>query len=199
MTDQEIVEKLVSNDPGVIRHFFFVRCRSALAYVGQYFCGNRYGAEELIGEFYEFLSADDWHKLRIFRYSCSLNAYVTVIASRYFQKKRDKAMLSLDVDRDGESGLTVSDVPVVMPEDRSLLKIVEVMLSRMQPLDRILLSRILLDGEKPGDIIDEVFPYIDIENIGKKSREQLAGYVYTRYARAKAKLRNALKALGYGD
>lgn len=68
-TDREIVEKLIENDEDTIKEFFFVRCRSALCYIGQYFCHGRQTPEELIGEFYEFLSADDWHRLRIFRFT----------------------------------------------------------------------------------------------------------------------------------
>lgn len=98
MTDQEIVEKLIVNDARMIRDFFFVRCRGALMYIGQYYCPNLQMPEELIGEFYEFLSSDDWHKLRIFKYTCSLNSYITIIASRYFQHKRNKELLLLGDD-----------------------------------------------------------------------------------------------------
>lgn len=72
MSDKETVELLIADDPDAVREFFFVRCRPALTYIGQYFCSGKQSAEEMIGEFYEFLSADRWHKLRIFRFSCSL-------------------------------------------------------------------------------------------------------------------------------
>ena len=88
MTDQQIVNNLIIGDHRTIKDFFFVRCKPMLIYIGQYFCQYKHTPEELIGEFYEFLSADDWHKLRIFKYTCSLNSYVTIIASRYFQHKR---------------------------------------------------------------------------------------------------------------
>ena len=96
MTDQQTVEHLISGDPRTIKDFFFVRCRPMLVYIGHYFCRQRQTPEELIGEFYEYLSANDWHKLRIFKYSCSLKSYVTIIASRYFQHKRDQELLPLD-------------------------------------------------------------------------------------------------------
>lgn len=96
MTDQQVIENLIVYDQRTIKVFFFVRCRPMLVYIGQYFCQDKQTPEELIGEFYEFLSADDWHKLRIFKYTCSLNSYVNIIVSRYFQHKRDKEMLPLD-------------------------------------------------------------------------------------------------------
>ena len=96
MTDHQIVQELIAGNQRMIEHFFFVRLRPALVYIGQYFCHTKQAPEELIGEFYEYLSANDWHKLKIFKYTCSLNSYVSIIASRYFQHKRDKEMVSID-------------------------------------------------------------------------------------------------------
>ena len=96
MSDQQLISQLIAGNPLVIEDFFFVRCRAMLTYIGQYFCQEQLTAEELIGEFYEFLSADDWHKLRIFQYSCSLNSYISIIAARYFQHKRDQETIPLD-------------------------------------------------------------------------------------------------------
>ncbi len=82
MTDKQTVSRLIANDQHTIEDFFFVRCRGALSYIGNFYCGARQTPEELIGEFYEFLSKDDWHKLRIFKFTCSLNSYVTVWQTR---------------------------------------------------------------------------------------------------------------------
>lgn len=194
MTDKETVKRLIANDPDTVREFFFVRCRPVLAYIGRFFCRQRQSAEEMIGEFYEFISADNWHKLRIFRYSCSLNAYVTVIASRYFQRKRDAGRVEFD------DSLMIPDISGICTsgtEYRSLMETVSQVINRMPAIDRILLNRILLDGEKPGDIIPEVSGYIDTDDMGTKTKEQIAGYVYTRYSRAKIRLQKALTELGY--
>lgn len=88
MSDQQFISQLIAGNPRAIEDFFFVRCRAMLTYIGQYFYQEQLKPEELIGDFYEFLSADDWHKLRIFQYSCFLNSYISIIAARYFQHKR---------------------------------------------------------------------------------------------------------------
>lgn len=75
------IDLLIANDVIAIEDFLFNRCRAMLTYIGQYFCQSNESAESLTGEFYEYLAENDWHKLRIFKYSCSLNAYVTVIAT----------------------------------------------------------------------------------------------------------------------
>lgn len=196
MTDKEIVTHLLENDTETIRDFFFVRCHAMLAYIGQYFCQMQQKPEELIGEFYEFLAANDWHKLRIFKFTCSLNAYVTIIASRYFQHKRDKDMLSLN------EAIGIEETTSTSAEIRFIMQDVNRVLQEMQPLDQFLLTKILVEGNKPSDVLDDVVAYMPAEsnsNAYKRSREQLAGYVYTRYGRAKKTFIDRMRGYGYGE
>lgn len=197
MTDRQVVDKLIIGDHCTIKDFFFVRCKPMLIYIGQYYCQYKYTPEELIGEFYEFLSADDWHKLRIFKYTCSLNSYVTIIASRYFQHKRDKEMLSLDDNTALVNNLQeVSGVNGVF-----FMEDVNKVIMRMAPFDRFLVQRILIDGKKPGDILDEAEEFVRADKIistGAQDRKQLAGYIYTRYNRVRKSLQKSMIAIGYG-
>lgn len=190
--DRYVVEALIANDPAMIEEFFFIRCRAALEYIGQYFCGSKESPESLVGEFYEYLADKDWHKLRIFKYSCSLNTYVSVVATRYFQNKRNMREVSLEVfplPPDGES---------VDPADSFTHSDVQHIVYGMKPLDRFLIERILIDGEKPSDIMDEVRIYMKEELVDSMDRKQLSGYIYTRYSRARQKLQEQLISLGYG-
>ena len=197
MKDQEIVNNLLAGDQRAIRDFFFVRCRPMLIYVGQYFCQHKDTPEELIGEFYEFLSADDWHKLRIFKFSCSLKSYVTIIASRYFQHKRDRELLSLEENID-----IVKDLKEDRSTDAFFRTDLNKIISRLQPFDRFLVQRILIDGEKPGDILEEAKELLSQDetlSTEAKTDAQFAGYVYTRYNRVRKSLQKQMIALGYGQ
>lgn len=196
MTDREIVEKLIANDPHIIKDFFFVRSKGALGYIGQYFCRDKQNPEELIGEFYEFLSADDWHKLRIFKYTCSLNSYITIIASRYFQHKRDKELLPLD-----ENITLVKNLQDDSNGDSFFMEDLNKIIKRLQPFDRFLVQRILIDGGKPGDILDEAKVLMAKDeglSTDAKTDAQFAGYVYTRYNRVRKGLQKQMIAIGYG-
>lgn len=190
--DKNIVDSLIANDPDAIVEFFFNRCRAALTYIGQYFCRSKESAESLIGEFYEYLSDDDWHKLRIFKYTCSLNTYITVIATRYFQNKRDDRMSFY-----GNEPLPILENSVEA-QDSFAQSDVERLIAKMKPLDKFLVERILIDGEKPGDVLDEARPLLDAEHLDSMSYKQYAGYIYTRYSRAKKRLQQQLISLGYG-
>ena len=196
MTDQQIVNNLIIGDHRTIKDFFFVRCKSMLIYIGQYFCQHKHTPEELIGEFYEFLSADDWHKLRIFKYTCSLNSYVTIIASRYFQHKRDKELLPLD-----ENIALVKNMQDDRNSDAFFMEDLGKIIARLQPFDRFLVQRILIDGEKPGDILDEaklLMAKDESLSTEAKTDAQFAGYVYTRYNRVRKGLQKQMVAIGYG-
>lgn len=192
LEDKYIVDRLIANDVNAIEDFFFNRCRAMLTYIGQYFCQSKESAENLIGEFYEYLAENDWHKLRIFKYSCSLNAYVTVIATRYFQNKRDNR-----VSYYGNEPLPIVENSIEA-QDSFTQKDVEQLITNMKPLDRFLVERILIDGEKPSDILDEAMPYLDTDHLMSMNEKQYAGYIYTRYSRAKKRLQQQLISLGYG-
>ena len=196
MSDQQLILQLTAGNPQIIEEFFFVRCKPMLMYIGQYFCQNIQSPEELIGEFYEFLSADDWHKLRIFQYTCSLNSYISIIASRYFQHKRDQETIPLD-----DVLPFVEEIPDNSTDETFLMEDIQKILEKMPPFDRFLLQRILIDGTKPRDILDEAREYVLHEpslKTAAKDKEAFAGYIYTRYNRARKSLQNQLTSLGYG-
>ena len=196
ISDLDIVNNLIIGDHRTIKDFFFVRCRPMLLYIGQYFCQDKQTHEELIGEFYEFLSADDWHKLKIFKYTCSLNSYVTIIASRYFQHKRDMELLSLD-----ENIALVSNLQDERNSDIFFMRDFEKVLKTLQPFDRFLVQRILIDGEKPSDILEEAKEMMKRDGTlttEAKTEAQFAGYVYTRYNRVRKYLQKQMVAIGYG-
>lgn len=163
-----------------------------MTYIGQYFCDAKESPESLIGEFFEYVAGNDWHKLRIFKFSCSLNTYVTVIATRYFQNKRDSRLCYYgnepfpikDNSVEAQDGFTQSDV--------------EHLIGNMKPLDRFLVEKILIDGEKPGDVLEEAKPFLDANHLELMNEKQYAGYIYTRYSRAKRHLQKQLILLGYG-
>lgn len=190
--DKLIVSALIADDPEVIKEFFFHRCRGALTYIGEYFSNVKERPESFIGEFYAYLKQNDWHRLRIFKHTCSLNSYVSLIATRYFQSKRkDRERLIGDVTVKGTED-AVDAVDSFAEQDVTRI------VSTMNPLDRFLIQRILFDGEKPGNVMEEVKPFMRAEHIASMNNKQFAGYVYTRYSKVKRKLQDQLKALGYG-
>jgi hypothetical protein len=72
---------------------------------------------------------------------------------------------------------------------------------RLQPFDRFLVQRILIDGKKPGDILDEAKVLMAKDeslSTEAKTDSQFAGYIYTRYNRVRKSLQKEMIAIGYG-
>ena len=85
--------------------------------------------------------------------------------------------------------------------DTSFMEDLNKIIRRLQPFDRFLVQRILIDGEKPGDILDEAkLLMVKDESLSTEAKTdaQFAGYVYTRYNRIRKGLQKQMIAIGYG-
>ena len=104
-------------------------------------------------------------------------------------------MLPLDEDIVLAKGMRVEAAGDVLFMDY-LRRLIE----RMQPLDRFLVQRILIEGEKPGDILEEAAEMVNDEFVSTmaRNRQQFAGYIYTRYNRVRKSLQKEMMACGYG-
>lgn len=90
LSDKEIVDGLTSNNQKVIEYFFFKKCSKLFDYVLYSVFDNYADKRELINEFYLFLQENDWKKVNQFDYRSSLMTWTTVVAIRFFQKRRAK-------------------------------------------------------------------------------------------------------------
>jgi len=87
-TDKEIVDGILRNDSAIIEHFFFRECKPLFVYIiRSVFDGNQ-EINELVNELYLYLRHDDWYKVRQFDYRSKLITWISVVAIRFFQKKR---------------------------------------------------------------------------------------------------------------
>jgi RNA polymerase sigma factor (sigma-70 family) len=88
-SDQEIVDGLIGGKEKIVEYFFFEQCGPMLHYIVKEVFDNRADASELVSELYLFLQEEDWKKLRQFRYQCKLMSWLTMVAVRFFVKKRN--------------------------------------------------------------------------------------------------------------
>lgn len=88
-TDEQIINGIVNNDHSMIEYFFFKKCKSLFAYIIQSVFDYQIDENTLISELYIYLQANDWHKIKQFDYRSKLTTWTSVVAVRYFQKKRE--------------------------------------------------------------------------------------------------------------
>lgn len=99
-TDQEIIAQVVRNDRAMIEYLFCEKCSSLLSYIAYSIFDNRVDRRELISELFLYIAKDDWYKLRQFDFRSSLMTWMSVVATRFFQKKRNELL-----EKDSEEAL----------------------------------------------------------------------------------------------
>lgn len=87
-TDNQIVKGILENDQGIIQYFFFEKCSSLFGYVINSIFEGKVERDELVSELFLYLQANDWHKVRQFDYRSKLITWISVVAIRFFIKKR---------------------------------------------------------------------------------------------------------------
>lgn len=88
LTDRELVGLLLAHDQEAVDYVFFHRCNGMFAHIVHSVLRSQGKKEELVSEFYIYLSENDWSRLRKFEFKSSLNTWLTVIAVRFYRKRQ---------------------------------------------------------------------------------------------------------------
>ncbi len=88
-TDKQLVNGLLSNDKPIIEYFFCKKCSRLFSYIVYSVYGGMATLNELVNEFYLYIAADNWRKVRQFDFRSKLMTWIGVVAVRFFQKKRE--------------------------------------------------------------------------------------------------------------
>lgn len=88
MTDRELIDQVILDNEVIIKYVFFEKCNVLLRYIGQEIFSNQLQREELISELYLYLREDNWRKVREFQGRSKLVTWISVVAVRFFLKKR---------------------------------------------------------------------------------------------------------------
>jgi len=94
--DRQLVTAIINNDIGAIEYFFKDKCSGLFAYIiANIFDGN-VDKQDLTQELFWYLAKKDWYKVRQFDFRSQLMTWVTVVAVRFFQKKRKELIEKTD-------------------------------------------------------------------------------------------------------
>lgn len=86
--DEQIVNGILNKNRSLIEYFFQKRCSKLLAYIFLNIFDGNIDKRELMSELYLFMANNDWAVFRKFQFRSSLMTYVSVVAVRFFQKRR---------------------------------------------------------------------------------------------------------------
>ena len=169
MTDQQIIEALISRDERVTMQFFFRKCRPLFMSIMRYVFSYEVDYDEFVNEFYLHLMENDAYRLRQFQGRSSIYQWMKVIAIRYFIAKRNdmidmtpKETLfetpehgdSFDEVRKTTARIDVERLFALMPNKRYVYVI----------------QRLVLDDAEPSAVAEELETNVDnLYNIKKRA------------------------------
>lgn len=168
LNDREWIELLLSTptDERGVNYFFEIKCRDFLRYISSNILYSS-DKREILGEFYEFISANDWHVLRLYkgRNEASLGSYLSQCAVRYFTatKNRDKAIIKIDIDSPDiikELSLFTSEEE----EDESLQPPVWKAFAKLNERDQTILRLIIIEDKSALEAADTIWPFVKSDN-----------------------------------
>ncbi|GHT34566.1 hypothetical protein FACS189434_10940 [Bacteroidia bacterium] len=169
-SDKDIVEGILANDGQIIRHFFFEKCTPMFGYIIRNVFDYQVKEKELISELYIYLQKDDWYKLRQFDYRSKLTTWMSAVAVRFFQKKRDALI-------ENESSLTL----IVEKAENIELQIhqrldVENLVSKLSnERYRFVIQKLILEDREPQEVADEMGITVgNLYNVKRRAMMQLA-------------------------
>ena len=168
-TDEQIVDGILSNNKKVIEFFFFKKCSFLLAYIIKNVFDYHVKKEELISELYLYICSDDWHKLRQFDYRSQLITWISVVAIRFFTKKREQLIENSSAEDqywDKGNGYSIESVLISQIDVNVLLENMEN--KRYQYVLRML----ILEDREPLELANELD--ITVDNLYNIKRRALA-------------------------
>lgn len=172
LPDQELVARVVGQDETAIEYFFYHKFFPIFERIVSHSLHNQLETNELINEFYIYLQADNWSKLKTFEWKSSLSTWLTVVASRFFVKKKQELTKF-----DSEKVLNIDDFTNVLKTESTLpitrADLYDAIRKLHNPKYRwVLLSELL--GYKPEEMAREMnTTVINIYNYKKRAKIEL--------------------------
>ena len=174
LDDHELVRLLLENDQDAIEYVFFLRCEGMFAHIVHTVFQSNSKKEELITEFYLFLSENNWERLRKFEFKAALNTWMTVIAIRFFKKKKifQTKLVVIDPQLIVETQKNEADDYDIINE-MSRLELYQAIDRLSKPRERYALLADLA-GKRAEDIANEMGCTVSaVYNLTKKARLEL--------------------------
>lgn len=129
MTDQEIIQGLIDRDNRITEQFFYVRCRPLLTAIMRLVFNYPVEYDEMVGELYGYLMADDCLKLRQFQYRSSVYQWLKVVATRFFIHHRSTIIENISKEPlyECETDDDVIDTVNIISDKMDVVKLLQLM------------------------------------------------------------------------
>lgn len=171
LSDRQLVDMLLANDGEAVEYVFFYRCDKMFSHVIKTIFQSQGKKEELVNEFYLYLSEDDWRRLRQFEFRSEFNTWLSVVAIRFFSNKK-LFFLTKTEQLDALINMEGNEIPdeYNFLDDISKMELYRVIETLPKPRERLALLGELA-GKKAETIAEELgCTVIAVYNLTKRAR-----------------------------
>lgn len=173
-SDRELVAGLLADDGRAVRYLFYEKCSAMFGYVVREIFAGCADRDELVNEFYLYLRANDWSKVRGFDFRSRLTTWLSVVATRFFVRLR-RSM----IDREPVRPLNEQDGGL---PDRftfgtfvSKIDLYDALQRLKSPRDRFVLLALEIEGYDEREVAETLQVTVaNLYNIKKRAKERLS-------------------------
>lgn len=172
LSDEELVYGILNNDESIIRHFLFECCTPMFMHIIRNIFDYRVDKDELINELYLYLQENNWYKFRQFDYRSKLTTWLSVVAIRFFQKKRNELI-------ENYSGSTLY-IKNEKPNDEETqiiqgIDVAALLIRLSNERYRYVIQKLILEDKKPQELANEMGVTVDnLYNVKRRALLKLA-------------------------
>lgn len=167
LTDAEWIRHLTSTpiEEQYHRYFFEVKCAPFLRYIAQTLF-NTDDTTHILGEFYEFISKNEWHILKQFKgyNSASLNSYLSRCTVRHFIEYRRKETTSKNMMHSIEQTDIIEELNHFTSEEEQDMPPVWQAFEQLNERDRTVLRCMVIEGLSSLEAAEQIWPYVKSEH-----------------------------------
>ena len=180
ISDTHLVERLLANDEKAVLYFFYEKFYSTFEYHVYRIFPYEVDVQALVHEFFLYLVADDWRRLRSFNSEkAQLNTWVSVVSFRFFMNFKKRK-----IDSNGLVAIYEQWDDKIMQykqecHDQVRMDVRKAVERLKNDTERDVARKLLLDG-------------VEIQEVAKMHQLSV-DYAYTVKSRAMAHLRKMLK------
>ncbi len=161
LSDKELIGHLITRpiDQEAHSYFFNKRCKRFLDYIATNILGEDC-ADSILGEFYEYVSEDDWAVLRKFRNqnNASLNTYLSLCTVRYFLKRKKEHDRLNTVSL--ESDEIADQLEFFVADEETNIPPVWQAYEKLNERDRLLLRSLVIEEKSTLETADDIWQYV---------------------------------------
>lgn len=205
LSDQELIERLTATpvDEKLHRYFFTKKCTHFLKYISSniYHCESE---KELLGEFYEFISKDNWAVIRNWKNKngATLYTYLAYCTTNHFihrkaAEKKEQERLFVPLEQDVYEQMA----KFVTEEDDEIMNYpVKEAFDMLNQRDQTVLRTLIIEGYSTLDAAPQIWKFIkNSKSLEEMDPKRVQCTIAMAKHRAQLALLNNLKQLSKKD